>query len=134
MSPAINIELDQQVVPGNFVAHLSQSSPDRARPERCELLRSQLNLAFFAMAPPTDLKRKRRCMPSLSKANLSAGRFRRQVTLLDNKASRPFQVVRQPVDQKFPFNFAIVSRSIISSHRMNMLNAKHLVSRFSRTG
>jgi hypothetical protein len=57
MSAAINVDFDHYVIPGNFVTHLSQSSADRTRPERCELFRAQLNLAFFAMAAPTGLKR-----------------------------------------------------------------------------
>src|ERR1043166_1974408 len=98
MSPAIDIELDQPVVPGNFVAHFSQSSASRARPECRELFRAQPDLAFFSMGTPTDLERQRCSVSSLPKADLSTGPFSCQITLLDNKASRPFQVVRQRFD------------------------------------
>jgi len=118
--------------PGNFVAHLSQSSPRRAGPERCKLFWAQLDLAFLAMGAPTDLERQRRAAACLSEADLSAGRFACQITLLDNKTSRPFQVIRQPFDQKFSFNFAIVSRSIDPSHKLNILDAFGMVSRLSR--
>ena len=40
MSAAINIDFDQQTFARDFVTYLSQSSPDRARPERCELFRA----------------------------------------------------------------------------------------------
>jgi hypothetical protein len=136
MSASINIDLDQQTFPWNFVAHLSQSSPSRTRPERCELFRAQLDLAFFAMAAPTDLKRQRPSAARLSQANLSAGRLGCQITLLDNKTSKLFQIVRQAffVDQKFQFNFAIVSRSIFSSPKVHIVNAMRSVSRLSRVG
>jgi hypothetical protein len=133
MSAPINIDLNQQIFARNFVAHFSQSSPGRTRPERCELLLAQFDLAFFAMAAPTDLKREGRSAASLSQADLSTSRLGRQITLLDKKASRPLQIVRQPFDQKFSLNFAIVSRSIRPSHKVNILSAIHVVSRFSRT-
>jgi hypothetical protein len=60
------------------------------------------------------------------KPDLSAGQFGCQIALLDNKASRPFQVVRQPFDQKFSFNFTIVSRLIVPSHRLDIVNAMRL--------
>ena len=94
MSAPINIQLDQQIFPRNFVAHFPQSSPGRTGPERRELLLAQFDLAFFAMAAPTDLKRQGRMLVCFSKANLSACGFRRQITLLDNKASRPLQIFR----------------------------------------
>ena len=66
MSAPINIELDQQTSPWDFVAHLSQSSPSRTRPERSELFRAYPDLAFFAMAAPTDLERERCGVPGFS--------------------------------------------------------------------
>jgi len=86
------------------------------------------------MAAPTDLKRQRPGAARLSQANLSAGRLGCQITLVDNKTSKLFQNVRQPffVDQKFPFNFAIVSRSIFPSHKVHIVNAMRSVSRLSR--
>jgi hypothetical protein len=52
--------------------------------------------------------------------------------LLDNEAPRPLEVIRQPFDQKFSLNFAIVSRSMISSHKRNIVNVMRSVSRLSR--
>ena len=86
------------------------------------------------MAAPTDFKRQRRSVASLSQADLSASGLGCQITLLDNKTSRPFQVVRQPFDQKFSLNFAIVSRPSVPSHKANILNAMRSVSRLSRKG
>jgi len=94
MSAPINIDLDQEIFPRNFVAHFSQSSPSRTRPERRELLLAQFDLAFFAMAAPTDLECKGRSVPGLSQANLSTSRLGRQITLLDNEAPRPLEVIR----------------------------------------
>ena len=67
MSAPINIQLDQQIFPRNFVAHFPQSSPSRTGPERRELLLAQFDLAFFAMAPPTDLKCQRRSLVCFSR-------------------------------------------------------------------
>jgi hypothetical protein len=131
MSAAINIDFDHNAVPWDFVSHLSQSSPGRTRPQRCKLFRAQLDLAFFAMAAPTDLKREGCSVPRFSQTNLSTSRLGCQITLLDNKASRLFQIVRQPFDQKFSFNFAIVSRSIVPSHKLNIVNVMRSLSRLS---
>ncbi len=132
MSAAVNIDFDHDIVPGNFIAHLSQSSPGRPRPQRCELFWAELDLAFFAMAATTDLKRERSRAPRLSQANLSAGRLGRQITLLDNKASRLLQIFWQRFDQKFSFNFAIISHSSVPFHERNIVNAMRSVSRLSR--
>ena len=72
---SINIQLDQQIFPWDFVAHFSQSSPGRAGPQRCELLLAQFDLAFFAMAAPTDLECQRRSLVCFSKPYLSACGF-----------------------------------------------------------
>ena len=132
VSASINIQLDQQIFPRNFVAHLSQSSARRARPERCELFRGQLDLTFFAVAVATDLESQRSNMASLSKADLSPSPFGCEIALLDNKASPPFQVVGHPSDQKFSLNLAIVLRSIVPSHRVHIVNAMRSLSRLSR--
>jgi hypothetical protein len=64
--------------------------------------------------------------------DLSACGFTRQVTLIDNVAPRPLHVIWQPLKQKFAFNFPIISCSRIFWHKVNMLNAMSLLSRFSR--
>ena len=85
------------------------------------------------MAAPTDLKRQRPSVARLSQANLSAGRLGCQITLLDNKASQLLADCPAAIcDQKFPFNFAIVSRSIFPSHKVHIVNAMRSVSRLSR--
>jgi hypothetical protein len=84
------------------------------------------------MAAPTDLKREGCSVPGFSQTNLSTSRLGRQITLLDNKASRLLQIVRQPLDQKFSFNFAIVPHSIVLSHKLNIVNVMCSVSRLSR--
>ena len=88
MSAPINIELDQQIFPRNFVPHFPQSSPGRTGPERRELLLAQFDLAFFAVAAATYLECEGRSVPRLSQANLSTSRLGCQITLLDNEAPR----------------------------------------------
>jgi hypothetical protein len=84
------------------------------------------------MATATDLKRQRRLATRLSQADLSARRLGCQITLLDNKAPRLLQIFRQPFNQKFSFNFAIVPRSIDPCHKLNIVNVMRSVSRLSR--
>ena len=84
MAAAINIDLNQQTVPWDFVTHLSESSPGRTRPKRRELFRAKLYLAFFAMAPAADLEREGCSLAALSQPNLSTSRLGCQITLLDN--------------------------------------------------
>src|SRR5262249_14986114 len=79
----------------------------------------------------TNLKREGRSVARLSQTNLSTSRLSCQITLLDNNVSRPLQLVWQPFDQKFSFNFAIVSPSIVPFHKLDILNAICSVSRFS---
>src|SRR5215472_3758621 len=40
MSPPILIDFNNNIVPENFVTHLTQSSSGRTRPEHCELFRA----------------------------------------------------------------------------------------------
>jgi len=56
MSAAININFDQQISPGNFVAQLAQSSSNCRGPERGELLRAELDLPLFPVCAATHLK------------------------------------------------------------------------------
>src|SRR5215467_7107732 len=83
------------------------------------------------MASPTHLKRERRSFPGLSHPNLSTSRLGCQIALLDNEAASLLQIVRQPGDQEFSFNFAILSYSIVSSHKLNIVNVMRSVSRLS---
>src|ERR1051325_1783796 len=132
MSAAVNIKFYQQTFPRDFIAYLSQPPAGCPRPERRELFRAQLDFALFAMAVSTHLERERLNVALLPKADLSAGDFRCQITLLNNKASPLLQILRQSLDQKFSFDFAIVSRSVILSHKFNIVSVMHSVSRFSR--
>src|SRR5215831_16968775 len=84
------------------------------------------------MAASADLKRERCSFPGLPQTNLSTSRLGCQITLLDNEASSLLQIIRQPGDQKFSFNFAVVSCSIVSSHKLNIVNVMRSVSRLSR--
>src|SRR6516162_1091980 len=46
---------------------------------------------------------------------------------------RALQLVGQLPKQEFAFNFSIVSRLIVDLHKVRMLNAMDLLSRFSRS-
>src|SRR4029078_11485146 len=98
VSTAINIDFDHDAGPRDFVTYLSQSSPGRTRPEGCELSGAWLDLAFFAMAFPADLKCERCSFTCFSQANLSASRLSCQITLLDNEVPPALEIIRQPFD------------------------------------
>jgi len=132
MSPLININLNNQIFPGNFATHLAQSSPGSPWPKRVELFWTELDLAFFPVTTAAHLESQRGGRAFFAETNLPACRFTRQITLIDNIAPRAIQLVWQPLKQKFAFNFPIVCCSSIFLHKANMLNAMSLLSRFSR--
>src|SRR5206468_1713144 len=68
-----------------------------------------------------------------TETNLSACRFGRQITLSYRIVAAALEVLWQQPNQKFAFNFPIVPRLVVDSHKMSMLNAMDLLSRFSRT-
>jgi hypothetical protein len=133
MSPLININLNNQIFPGNFAAHLAQSSPGSPWPKRVELFWAEPDLAFFPVCAAAHLESQRCSRAFLAETDLSACGFTRQITLIDNIAPRSVQLIRQPLKQKFAFNFPIVSCSSTFLHKANMLNAMSLLSRFSHT-
>ncbi len=132
MSATINIDLDESIFPGNFIPHLAQSSPCSPGPKLGELFWTELDLAFFPVRAATYLESERRSFAFFSETHLSACRFCRQITLLDNVMPRALQLIGQLPKQEFAFNFSIVSRLIFDLHKVRMLNAMDLLSRFSR--
>ena len=102
-------------------------------PKCGELFRTELDLAFFTMCAATDLESQRHSFAFFSETNLSACGFGRKITLLDNVMPRALQLIGQLSKQKFAFNFPIVSRPIVHLHKVRMLNAMDLLSRFSRS-
>src|SRR5438270_8326858 len=110
---AIDVDLNQETSPGNFVAHLAQSSPGSSGPQRCKLFRAELDLAFFAMCSATDLERERCRIAHFSQANVSACALACQITLRNRPMPQPSEVFRHQPNQKFAFNFAIVSHSAV---------------------
>src|SRR5206468_11886305 len=72
MFTTININLDQQISPGNFVAQLAQSSSRCTRPQRCKLLWAELDLAFFPMRAAANFESKRCSFALFSKPNMPA--------------------------------------------------------------
>ena len=132
MSTLININLNNYIFPGNFAAHLAQSSPGGSRPKRIELFWAEPDLAFFPVTTAAHLESQRCGRAFFAETDLSACGLTRQITLIDNVAPRAIQLIRQPPKQKFAFNFPIVYCSSIFLHKVNMLNAMSLLSRFSR--
>src|SRR5436309_8757355 len=130
MFTAININLDQQISPGNFVAHLAQSSAGSPWPQRSKLLWAELDLAFFPMRASPHFEGERCSFALFSKPNMSASGFGSQVTLRNWIMATALQFLRERLNQKFAFNFPIVSRPI--PHKAEILNATGLLSRFSR--
>src|ERR1700693_298074 len=100
VAAVINVDLDLQLLPGNFVAGLAQSTSLRSRPERRKLFRAQPDLAFFSAgaAPATDFERKRHHLALFSQTNVSAPRFVRQITLTQRKMSGMENLHRQALD------------------------------------
>jgi hypothetical protein len=132
VSTLININLNNYIFPGNFAAHLAQSSAGGSRPKRIELFWAEPDLAFFPVCTATDLESQRCGRALFAETDLSACGLTRQITLIDNVAPRAFQFIGQPLKQKFAFDFPIVCCASIFLHKANMLNAMSLLSRFSR--
>src|SRR2546430_17739661 len=133
MSAAINIDLDEQIFPRDLVAHLAQSSSCGSRPKLGELFRTKPDLAFFPVRAATDLESERRGFSFLAETNLSACRVGRQITLLNNVMPRALELIGRLLKQKFAFNFPIVSRLVVDSHKVRILNAMDLLSRISHS-
>src|SRR6266478_305924 len=118
MSSAININLNEQIFPGNVVAYLAQTSPGSPWPKRSKLFRTEPDLAFFPVCAATHFKRKRCGFAFFAETNLPAGGFGRQITLRYRIVPPALEILRQLLNQKFAFNFPIVSRQIVQSHEM----------------
>ena len=131
MFTAININLDHQISPGNFIPQLAQPSSRRARPQRSKLLWAELDLAFFPMRAAANFESKRCSFALFSKPNMSASGFGSQVTLRNWIMATALQFLRELLNQKFAFNFTIVSRPI--PHKAEILNATDLLSRISHS-
>ena len=131
MSALINVNLNDQIFPGNFAAHLAQSSSGSPWPKRGELFWAKPDLAFFPVAAAAHFESQRCGAAFFAETDLSTCGITRQITLIDNVASR-LQVLGQPLQQKFAFNFSILCCWAVLLHKANMLNAMSLLSRFSR--
>jgi len=115
------------------VAHLVQSSPSSCRPERGELFWAKLDLAFFPVCASAHFESERRGFSFSTQPHVSACALDCQITLRDRIVRPVLEFLRQPLNQKFAFDFPILRRSIVRLHKMEMLNAMDSLSRFSRT-
>src|SRR6266699_6675633 len=111
MSAAININLDQQVFPENFVAQLAQPSACGRWPERCELFWAELDLALLPGSAAAHFESQRRGFPFFAEPNLPACGLCCQVTFCDNITPRMLQLLGQLFKQKLAFDFATVWNS-----------------------
>src|SRR6266567_4282349 len=126
MSAAININLNQQIFAGNFIAQLAQSSPGGRRPERGELFWAEFDLAFFPGAAAAHFESQRCSFPLFAETNLPARGLCCQITLSDHIASRTLEFIRELFQQKLAFDFPAVWRSTTLLHKVKMLNAMGL--------
>jgi len=94
VSTLININLNDQVFPGNFATHLAQSSSGSPWPKRVELFWAQPDLAFFPVSAASHLESQRCARAFFAETDLSACGFTRQITLIDNVAARAVQLIR----------------------------------------
>src|SRR5215472_14785471 len=85
IAAVINVALNLQIFPRNFVTGFAQSPPRRGRPERVELLRAQPDLAFFPRRRPSNLERKESRFSLFAQADVPPARFVRQISLRDSE-------------------------------------------------
>ena len=108
--PPINVDLDNELSPWNFVTDLAQPSAARCRPQRRELFRTQPDLAFLARGAPANFESERRSLSFLAQTDMSAAGFVCQITLGDQKAPKTIEPRRQFFDEKLALDFAAVLR------------------------
>ena len=90
VSPLININLNDEILPRNFTAHLAQSSPRCSGPQRVELFWTEPDLAFFPVRAAADLESQRWGVGFFAETDLSTCRFACKIALLNDVASRAF--------------------------------------------
>ena len=123
MFATININLDQQISPRNFVAQLAQPPPRRRGPKRGELFGAEFDFAFFPGCASAYFECQRRGFAFFAHAHLPACRLRCQITLRDDVTSRTLEFFRQPLKQIFAFDFATVWHFRLHSRKVRMLLA-----------
>ena len=106
--PTIDVDLDYEISPRNFVARLLQPPADRSGPEHGELFRTQFDLAFVADISAHKFEGERQVAAFFSKPHMSIVRLGDEITLRDFEISSAFQIRRQTFDQKLPFDLAII--------------------------
>src|SRR5205807_1466617 len=121
ISPTISIDLDDQILPRDFVAELAQSPANRRWPQRGELFRTQLDLTFFAGVAAADLESKRRSLSLFSQTNVSSSGLVREISLRNRITPETVESRRQLFDEKFALNFTAVSRWVVHCNRTALL-------------
>ena len=130
-SAAINIDFDHNVVP--WISSLPfGSSPELCQARALQTVSGSALILLLRDGCLTHLKREGGCAPLFLEANLFTSRSGCHITLLHNEMLRPLEIIWQPFNQKLPFNFAIVSRSIVPLHRLEHRNELRSVSILSR--
>ena len=118
MFTAININLDQQISPGNVVPHLAQPSSGSGRPQRCKLFWAKLDLTLFPVCAAAHFESERRGFALFPKPNMPTSGFGGQITLRDWIMATVFQLIRELLHQKFAFNFPVVSGQAVQLHKV----------------
>src|SRR6266496_3043631 len=126
MSAAININLDQQVFPGNFVAQLAQPPANGRGPKRGELFWAELDLALLPVCTAAHLESQRRGFPFFAETNLPACGLCCQITLCDDIAPRTLKFFRQQFKQKLALDFPAVWKSLLHWCEVRMLTTINL--------
>src|SRR5438105_5118633 len=106
--PTIDVDLDYEISPRNFVARLLQPPADRSVAEHGELFRAQFDLACVADISAHKFEGERQVAAFFSKPHMSIVRLGDEITLRDFEISSAFQIRRQTFDQKLPFDLAII--------------------------
>jgi len=106
VATVINVDLDLQFFPRDFVTRFVQPAPACRRPQHRKLCLTQTNLAFFARRSPSYLERQKSGIALFPKTNVPSPSFVREITLGNPEMTRAQNFNRQMPNQKFSLDFA----------------------------
>jgi hypothetical protein len=110
----IDIDLDRQILPGHFIAHLVQTTAPCRRPQDIKLFRANSNLALLTRRGATDFKCERGGGAFFSQTHVPPIGFIRQIALRDPKMATPPNVGWEVLDQEFSLDLLV--RNVMWSH------------------
>jgi hypothetical protein len=125
---SVNVNLDEQILPRNFVTQLAQASPRCGWPECGELFCAELDFALFSRAAAAYFEGQRGTFTLSAQPNMSPSKgLDCQIALCNWIMPPTTELFRQPSNQKFSFDFPIGWRSTIPLHKIKMLNTMSVV-------